>query len=194
MTITRARRSRESEMARLVYGWGINDAWYPTSRCPIYGCWRSMLQRCIQFQVTRPNYVGCWVDERWKYFMVFRSWYLEQSPKPGDQLDKDFFGDGKLYSPESCCFVPQWLNKLFNDNSRARGEWPIGVCWEKQRQKFESFISINGKMKRLGRFETPEEAHQAYLKAKREYVIEKMIDYPDPKVRAAILKRITQLG
>lgn len=37
-----------------------------------------------------------------------------------------------------------------------------------KRDKFEARIYANGKLTRLGVFPTPEEAHQAYLKAKRD--------------------------
>lgn len=103
---------------RLVCGWGINDADYVVESidedgkrhtCPIYRCWVHMIQRCHspKIQSRQRTYIGCWIDERWKYFMAFRAWYLEQNPKPDEELDKDYLGDGKLYSPDTCCFVPQ---------------------------------------------------------------------------------------
>lgn len=44
----------------------------------------------------------------------------------------------------------------------------LGVNWDKARGKWLSRIALNGKAKNLGRFDTPEEAHAAYVKAKRE--------------------------
>ena len=43
----------------------------------------------------------------------------------------------------------------------------LGVSWDKEKQKFRSQIFINKKIKYLGLFDTPEQAHDAYLKAKR---------------------------
>jgi hypothetical protein len=40
-----------------------------------------------------------------------------------------------------------------------------GVYWNKEVQKWQSYIQINKKKKRLGSFKTPEEAYQAYCEA-----------------------------
>lgn len=44
-----------------------------------------------------------------------------------------------------------------------------GVCWSKDKQKWQAGIKINGKNKFLGRYETPEEAHKAYCDASAKY-------------------------
>jgi len=190
---------------KLVYGWGINDADYivcPRGEdekqhwCLIYQCWMSMIQRCRcpKYQVRYQTYVGCWVDERWRSFMAFRSWYLEQNPKPGEQLDKDFLGDGKLYSPETCCFVSRLFNSLFNDCGAVRGEWPQGVYYDKQKGKFRARIRIKGKLINLGYFDTPEEASEVYLEAKGVYVEELLAEFPQPpRLAAAIRQKMREL-
>lgn len=43
----------------------------------------------------------------------------------------------------------------------------LGVCFEKQTQKFKASIISHGRGKTLGRFDTPEQAHAVYLEAKR---------------------------
>ena len=43
-----------------------------------------------------------------------------------------------------------------------------GCYYNKQRKKWQSQISLNGKTKNLGRYETEQEARQAYVEAKRE--------------------------
>ena len=45
----------------------------------------------------------------------------------------------------------------------------LGVNYNKDRNRFEAYICVYGKRIGLGRFDTPEEAHQAYLEAKRMY-------------------------
>jgi len=111
---------------------------------------------------------------------------METQDWKGKQLDKDLLGD-KLYSPDTCCFVPQWLNSLFLDSGRSRGKYPIGVC--KYRNKFEAQIRINNKHKYLGVFNTAKEAHSVYLKAKKQHVHTKMKDYPDQRVKEAVLNK-----
>jgi len=43
-----------------------------------------------------------------------------------------------------------------------------GVCWHKRCQKWYAQIMLNGKLKSLGYFDTPEAAHAAYCKAATE--------------------------
>ncbi len=43
----------------------------------------------------------------------------------------------------------------------------MGVSFDKVKNKYVATISINGKNKNLGRYKTPEEAHEVYLEAKR---------------------------
>ncbi|HUV64128.1 MAG TPA: hypothetical protein VMW24_09525, partial [Sedimentisphaerales bacterium] len=49
-------------------------------------------------------------------------------------------------------------------NRRAKG-----FFWNKSARKFEARIMVNGIKKHLGRFDTPAEAHAAYLAAKPIY-------------------------
>jgi HNH endonuclease/AP2 domain len=43
----------------------------------------------------------------------------------------------------------------------------LGVDWHKRANKFRAAIRLNGKQTHIGYFQTPEEAHQAYLRVKR---------------------------
>jgi hypothetical protein len=45
---------------------------------------------------------------------------------------------------------------------------PLGVTFNKNVQKWQSQIKLNGKSKYLGLFDNPQEAHAAYLAAKSE--------------------------
>lgn len=184
---------------KLVHGVGTNDADYFVQpiingkrvMCPYYRSWKGMLERCYSERELKryPTYWGCSVCKEWLTFSNFKSWMGRQDWE-GKELDKDLISDEKIYSPETCCFVEPWLNKLFLDRGRDRGKWPLGVCYHKQHQKFIANLRINGKTKHLGYFETPKAAHAVYLKAKREYVIEKMKDYPNAKIKQAVLAKV----
>ncbi len=49
-----------------------------------------------------------------------------------------------------------------------KGTGLLGACFDKSRGKFLASIKLNGQKKYLGRFPTPEQAHAAYLTAKRQ--------------------------
>jgi len=61
-------------------------------------------------------------------------------------------------------------NQLNCQNVRAHrdGSGLLGTSWEKRRGKWQAGIGINGKRIFLGYHSTREEAHAAYLQAKRE--------------------------
>jgi len=166
---------------KLVYGVGVNDADYvtkPTDKngkrrvCPFYGAWFNMLNRAYSPKLhdRRPTYIGVTVCEEWHSFMAFRAWMQTQGWE-GKQLDKDILHPGnKVYSPENCIFVTPQINSLLGDCAAARGSYPIGVSWNKYAKKYEAYLRINGKQKRIGLFTDPYEAHLAWRKAKYDYV------------------------
>lgn len=42
-------------------------------------------------------------------------------------IDKDIIGSGRIYSPETCIFVPQRVNNFTTMRSVSRGNTPLGV-------------------------------------------------------------------
>lgn len=165
-----------------VYGVGINDSDYVVQPsingkqviCPIYRKWKDMIKRCYsaQFQEKYPTYIGCTVINDWLLFSNFRKWMLAQEHK-GLELDKDIKNKGnKIYSPETCLFIPTALNRLLNDSAAARGEWPVGVCWHKRDRRFIAKLSFNGKRGYLGIFSTVEQASNVYQRARTEKILQ----------------------
>jgi len=187
--------------SKLIYGIGVNDADYIVkpviggvrSYCPYYKVWIGVLERCYseKCQKKHPTYKGCKICPEWHSFMVFQSWMKAQDWE-NKELDKDILGDGKLYSPNTCCFVEKWLNNLFNDCRATRGKYPIGVTYQKSCKRYRSQININGVKQYLGVFKSPEEAHEVYLQAKRNYVIEKMKDYPNKHIKQVVLNKVNK--
>ncbi len=137
-----------------------------------YKTWVAMLNRCYnnKYQEKHPTYVGCSVDERWHNFQVFGKWF-EENFKEGFDLDKDLlFKHNKVYSPETCCFIPQEINKLFTKSNKTRGQYPIGVSFNKEFKLFGAYLRKDSTQSFLGYFKTPEEAFQAYKKAKEKEI------------------------
>ena len=185
--------------SKLVYGVGINDADYAVNsvgpdgkrrRCPYYEVWRSMLTRAYspKFLATRPTYIGVTVCKEWHSFMAFRAW-METQDWEGKHLDKDIIVPGnKVYSPATCAFVPCQINNLLVDRAAARGEFPVGVDWHRQTEKFQARVRENGKQRHLGLFTTPEAAHLAWRKAKARVVRTAARECDDPRVSAGLLR------
>ena len=164
---------------KLIYGAGINDSFdivfngnKETDKK--YVKWHSMLKRCYsdKFHAEHPAYIGCTVHKDWLSFSLFESWMNDQDWE-GKELDKDILVYGnRLYSPDTCIFVSKKLNLLLGNHKKRRGEYPQGVSFQKDRNKFIAQISINKKQKSLGRFDTPEKAASAYNIAKSNHIRE----------------------
>ena len=139
-----------------------------------YTCWNSILFRSYseKHHVKNPAYRDVTVDERWYNFQNFGDWF-DEIFKPHMQnwhLDKDILvKNNKIYSPETCCFVPNEINSLFTKSDSKRGIYPIGVV--KEGSKFRAQSCSNNK-RYLGYYDTPEEAFQVYKVAKETYIKE----------------------
>jgi hypothetical protein len=142
-----------------------------------YSTWRGMLSRCYdeKVQEKQPTYKDCYVSEEWHNFQNFATWYDENHYKiEGERmaLDKDILKKGnKLYSPETCVFVPQNINLLFVKADVTRGNLPIGVQFHKKNKKYTSACNDgNGKQIKLGYYKTLEEAFQVYKTYKEKLI------------------------
>lgn len=147
----------------------------------------SMLERCYseKWHITKPSYIGCKVIKQWECFQNFAEWYYNNY-KEGWELDKDILVKGnKIYSPETCCFVPQEINCLFTKSNNSRGELPIGVS--KNGKRYEAKCRIDGIQVPLGTYVTPKEAFEVYKLAK-EREIKRIAD----KWRSFIEERVYQ--
>ena len=132
-----------------------------------YGTWKNMLRRCYdpKYQAGKPTYIGCSVHPDWHNFQNFAEWFEKQYFATCWDLDKDLITEGnKIYSVDTCVFIPQQLNKLLTDSGNARGDLPQGVS--RHRKGYLAHLRIDGKRHSLGTHATPEEAHQAYKLAK----------------------------
>lgn len=96
-------------------------------------------------------------------------------------LDKDILSKGnKIYSPNTCIFVPIRINSLFIKNDADRGKYPIGVYYEKSTNNFVANCNtINQKNVRIGRYNKQEDAFQAYKIFKENYIKEVANEYKD---------------
>ena len=152
----------------------------------VYSTWYDMLKRCYdkKYQEKYPTYNGCTVCEEWLNFQNFAKWYDENSYEVNNEkmnLDKDILvKHNKIYSPDTCIFVPQAINKLFVKCDRSRGDSVIGTSLYKGKYqvKCQVFNPETGKSKNeyLGYYDTQEKAFEVY-KYYKEKNIKEVADY-----------------
>ena len=81
--------------------------------------------------------------------------------------------DNKVYSEDSCVFIPQGINRVLTKRESMRGEHLIGVYWNKTNKAFVAQVSKSkGKQEHLGYFKTEIEAFNAYKVAKESFIKE----------------------
>jgi hypothetical protein len=166
---------------KLIFGVGINDlndyifSDYKLSKC--YTVWHSMLRRCYSsvYQKHKKSYIGCSVCSEWLFLSNFYKWFNENHVD-GFELDKDIlFKGNKIYSPQTCSFIPRRINCLLVSCKSKRGIYPIGV--KRNGKLYESSCKINGKDVYLGLFKNANDAFLAYKKFKESYIKELATSY-----------------
>ena len=142
----------------------------------IYKTWCGMLERGYskKLKEKQPTYKDVVVCEQWHNFQNFAKWFVEnydQEIMNGWHLDKDIIStDSKIYSPETCAFVPREINNLFLLMYK-NNEGLTGI--KKNKNKYQARISKNGNKRiSLGYFNTKEEAFTAYKLEKESWVKE----------------------
>ena len=187
-----------------VYGVGILGTKYPITVNGVitkeYDLWHSMLQRCYSdnFKSKYPTYEGCEVSDKFKSYEYFYEWCHKQVGFGNDgngnpfQLDKDLLAKGnKVYSEDSCVFLPQEINKILTKRAASRGEYLIGICWSNTHKAFRAMVSKNkGKKEHLGYFKTEIEAFNAYKQAKESFIKEQADKWKsqiDPRAYEALM-------
>ena len=167
-----------------------------------YNRWHSMLERCYSdtSKKRNPTYEGCEVSENFKSYEYFYEWCQKQIGfnNEGWHLDKDLLVKGnKVYSEDSCVFLPQEINKVLVKCAASRGEHLIGVYWCKKGKAFKAQISKNkGKPEYLGYFTTEIEAYNAYKQAKEAFVKEQANKFKsqiDPRAYEALMKYTVEI-
>ena len=161
-----------------------------------YTVWLDMIRRCCceTYKQKKPHYMSSVVDARFESYFNYRSWCEKQvgfslKDEKGRPfaLDKDILVKGnKMYSEDTCCFVPAEINGTFVKKGKSRGEYPIGVSFHKARGMLRATLNN----KHLGHFNTPEEAFQVYKVAKEAYIKEvanKWKDQIDIRVYEALM-------
>ena len=157
----------------------------------VYRTWYDMLRRCYDEKNLKrnPTYIDSEVCDKWLNFQNFAKWFYENYYEIEGQkmcLDKDILNKGnKIYSPDTCVFVPHNINMLFVKCDKDRGNYPIGVHYHKASGKFQAQCNVydfkenKSKNKYLGLYNTVEQAFEVYKRFKEKYIKEVADHYKD---------------
>lgn len=189
---------------KLVYGVGFNEGKYPATvskkNTKEYKLWKGMLERCYSnIYYSRHTYINCTVSDNFRSYSFFYEWYQKQvgihsKDNKGHcfELDKDILIKGnKLYSEDTCVFVPAKINALLVGCKSVRGAEPIGTHLVKRTGRYTAYVQKDGKRVGLGYYDTSLEAFLVYKKAKESYikqVAEQYKDVIDPRAYKALLE------
>lgn len=194
---------------KLKYGVGINDADYLTQplvngkqiRCPAYKAWDRILMRSYSeaYHGYQPTYRDVTVCEEWLIFSNFRKWFIENHVDDYN-LDKDLLVVGnRIYSPDTCIYVPTWLNCFVLGSGARRGDYKIGVCWNKYHNKFQAQChnpkDKGIKSEHLGMFDNELTAHKVWLERKLQIALDLKpeIDMIDLRIYPNIVEIINNI-
>lgn len=157
-----------------------------------YTVWRSLLNRVYDLTAKEKSlfrpYVDCLTVEEWHCFQSFAAWCETQVgfSVSGYELDKDLLVRGnKLYSPETCCFIPARINTLIVRSSSS----PNGYWHTKDKRWTFSYRELSGK-KVANSFNDPSKGKLWYKENKERVIKEAAELYKnqiDPRAYEALL-------
>lgn len=141
------------------------------ARTVCYYIWKNMLKRC--YSEIDKSYSNIHVVKEWHNFQNFAEWfYTKSNYQEGFHLDKDILSiNNKVYSPETCTFIPQEVNKLLI-KSNIFSKVKTSKSYLNERGTYRASLNIRGKAVSLKRCKTQEEAMNTYKVAKENYIKE----------------------
>lgn len=169
---------------RLLYGLGVNekDCVSHIKRKAVreYEIWARMLERCTEtFWVKRPAYIGTTCSDNFKSYSYFYKWCQEQKGFGNKddngrywQLDKDLLSeDRKMYSENTCVFVPAKLNGLLIRRKVNTSKYATGVIKKSKDKTFKVLYNDNeGTQVIVGGFLEEEDAFKYYKQCKESVI------------------------
>ena len=153
------------------FGFGIydtHDAFLNDYNKKCFTTWRGMIERCYNEKQRQKwmTYSDVFVCGEWKFFSNFKLWfdahYIE-----GWALDKDILIKGnKVYSPDTCCFVPQEINNLITKRFKYKGNGIRGIHKRGNTEAYQVSVA----RKYIGNFYSEIDAFNAFKNEKEKYI------------------------
>lgn len=176
---------------KLIRGRFIND-FEDTIIDPVTGQTDSTYRRWISI-IDRWSKGLADVAEEWNHYSNFHNWFSEQFEIYGWYaegkwaIDKDYLSpkDTPIYSPETCVFIPEALNSV-RLLGRSSNNLPCGVHYDNAKKGYRAQFHDRGakKLRKLGRFENPLEAHKIWQHNVSNNLLQLKHEFPyvDPRV------------
>jgi hypothetical protein len=146
-----------------------------------YRPWLSMLNRCYNEKevIRKPTYKDKYVCDTWHNFQNFAPWF-EVNYVEGWELDKDVLvKDNKIYSPETCTFLPTELNSVLIKFG--------GVIWVDRIGKYTVQCRRGAKTRYLGCFDSENDAFECYYIHKHNHIVDLCNKYKEHLTEPAII-------
>lgn len=144
MPYTTTIRKESVQKGFVMYPYGKNQyggyrgegEWNCSQQNPYFVVWNGLLVRCndMEFKKKNTSYTDVTMCYEWYNLQAFCSWCEETKPCEKStrwELDKDLLGDGYLYSPETCCFLPKDVNLFLSKADieyvprSSNGRWQV---------------------------------------------------------------------
>ena len=106
-----------------------------------------------------------WISIKYKLYYAHRlAWFYVHGVWPDRQVDhiKNPITDNRICNLRLATHSQNMKNRKIHKNNTSGYK---GVTWRKDKNKWQAQIKVNGKKYRLGRFDCPKKAHEAYCEA-----------------------------
>lgn len=161
----------KNRMVQKLYGRGHTEHSLPAnavvdiegcSQTKCYKVWHNLFRRCGHLH----NYIDCKVADEWLTFSNFKKFW-DDNYHEGFQIDKDLLsnGKGRIYGPDTCCFLPVQLNTMLR-----RGKFVFS---------YGNRHYVNCCNNYLGSFDSYEQAFSAYKLFKESFIKQRAKEYFD---------------
>lgn len=165
-------KCRNGIAKRFICGSGVNDLNSARNERS-YNIWIHLMKRCCGER--RPKaYKDCKICDEWKLYSNFKKFYDKYCKNDSFHLDKDILVQGnKLYSPDTCVFVPREINETMHSIWVEDRSLPAGVSMT-ECGKFRARCRKGEWLdqEHIGCYDTAEEAFEEYRKAKKDRIKE----------------------
>lgn len=174
----------------------LGEGEYNNTKSEAYVTWCNILKRSYSnsYQTVQPTYKGTSVSEEWLNFQNFAKWFNENYytvEGVNVQIEKDLLVKGnKVYSAETCVFVPQEVNIFFSSAKSKESTLPTGISMVNGKYLVQVGMGKVGNKPKVSKctFESLDDAKDFYVKCKQERAIQLADKYKDVLDKRVVAK------